>query len=79
MKSGFCPKCGSNEIHRYTHSLELSKLMQMEVKVSVTDYICFDCGYMESYLSSADIQHLMRQEDKSTSSKNKKPKRKNDE
>lgn len=74
MKSGFCPKCESNEVKRYSRTAELQKFMQNAVTVSVTDYVCFNCGYMESYASNTDLGHLKLKEE-SNKGKDKKKKR----
>lgn len=55
MKSGFCPKCGSNEVDIY--NCERQDLLGY--RGYVDEYICFNCGYSEQYFLEAGLR-LMR-------------------
>ena len=51
MKNGKCPKCGSNEIYAFT-SITVRHLLPVAMLriVSLGDYICCQCGFVETYL-----------------------------
>jgi C4-type Zn-finger protein len=76
MKDGFCPKCGSNDIHAYNASRKVpTKYFGV---VFVSDYLCFNCGYMETY---AVHPHALKKrlERRLRELEEDKPKRKNDQ
>ena len=63
MKSGVCPKCGSRNIYTNIGNSKKSKFVaqghgllisQSYLRgfnfVSFDDYVCTDCGYVESYI-----------------------------
>ena len=57
MKSGKCPKCDSARVHCNSLRGPLSKGTSSQIQISAWDtdqidnYVCVDCGYMESYLA----------------------------
>jgi predicted nucleic-acid-binding Zn-ribbon protein len=83
MKSGKCPKCGSENIYvsglsRTTGSLILLKMGFFENKVaSLIHYVCDDCQYSESYV--ADDESMKNIREHWTPMNPHKAKRKNDE
>lgn len=63
MKSGICPKCGSNNIHTNTdlhyfgkpgafggNSIQISTFRWNGGTATLDSYICVDCGFLESYV-----------------------------
>ena len=61
MKSGTCPKCASESVYSGT-SIPLKKgpFGSNSIPISLTsvaaldNYVCTDCGYVESYISDAE-------------------------
>ncbi len=58
MKSGVCPKCGSDEVYSGPSSSLLSKrynIIPITIwSYTVLDYyVCVNCGYVENYISDA--------------------------
>jgi len=58
MRSGKCPKCGSEEVHEGsqvyfkrgsygTNSIPITFFYT----VPLDNYVCVDCGYVESYVA----------------------------
>ena len=67
MKNGNCPKCGSSEIFAGTEVFPKSGPFSCNaIPVSLTamapldNYVCGDCGYLESYISRPDDIDLIR-------------------
>lgn len=61
MKSGTCPKCGSKNIYSGADlMLKGGPFGSNTVPISLTsmaakdNYVCVDCGLVESYVSEAD-------------------------
>ena len=62
MKSGICPKCGSSKVFS-AHKLPLKggPFGSNSIPVSLTrlaaldNYVCTECGLVESYIADADI------------------------
>ncbi len=61
MKTGKCPKCGSDDVHSGTHlfpktgpfasnSIPISLLSM----AALDNYVCVKCGYVERYVSGAE-------------------------
>ena len=59
MRSGTCPKCGSSEVYSGAHMHPWSKLgydwantipIAFLSFASLDNYVCVDCGYVESYI-----------------------------
>ena len=51
MKSGKCPKCGSNEIYRgRSHNQRSALNITMFRHARLEDFICASCGLTESYV-----------------------------
>lgn len=51
MQSGKCPKCGSNHIYKKNAVGHRSYILAGFLRfVKLTDYICSECGYVESYI-----------------------------
>ena len=61
MKSGICPKCGSDNVFT-AHSLPLKggPFASNSIPVSLTsmaaldNYVCTDCGLVESYIGETE-------------------------
>jgi hypothetical protein len=61
MKSGICTKCGSNKVFS-AENLPLkggpfgsnSIPISLTVMAALDNYVCADCGLVESYLADAD-------------------------
>lgn len=59
MRNGVCPKCGSNEIYmraenkggENVNSIPLGGFWSIRY-FGLDNYICVECGYVESYISS---------------------------
>jgi hypothetical protein len=86
MKSGKCPKCGSENIYRspkrrpagYSGNKILIKLGWFANKgANLTHYVCEHCNYIESYVADEKSMQSIREE--WTSLNPRKSKRKNDE
>ena len=67
MKSGQCPKCGANEIFAGTEVFPKSgPFTSNAIPVSLTtmapldNYVCGDCGYVESFISRKDDIAIIR-------------------
>lgn len=61
MKTGVCPKCQSTEIYSGTDiPLKKGPFGSNAIPVSMTsiaaldNYVCIDCGYVESYIAETD-------------------------
>lgn len=57
MKSGFCPKCGSNEVRIFP---KRSTMLGSNQKVYVDDYCCMNCGYTETYTQELSVKMLQQ-------------------
>jgi predicted nucleic-acid-binding Zn-ribbon protein len=60
MKNDKCPKCGSREIYSGTDVFPKSgPFTSNSIPISLTsiaaldNYVCTDCGYVESYIADA--------------------------
>ena len=65
MKDGLCPKCGSHEIYSGQHLFPKSgPFGSNSIPVSLTslaaldNYVCVDCGYLESYVESSKLAEI---------------------
>jgi predicted nucleic-acid-binding Zn-ribbon protein len=61
VKTGHCPKCGSDEVYSgATLPLKKGPFGSNSIPVTLTsiaaldNYVCHRCGYIESYISDAD-------------------------
>ena len=61
MKSGICPKCGSDNVYSSQHlPLKGGPFASNSIPVSLTsmaaldNYVCTDCGLVERYIADAD-------------------------
>jgi predicted nucleic-acid-binding Zn-ribbon protein len=52
MKSGTCPKCNLSNV--YFKEYALDKVTLDGRGVEYIDYVCTDCGYFETYITSKD-------------------------
>jgi predicted RNA-binding Zn-ribbon protein involved in translation (DUF1610 family) len=52
MKSGKCPKCGSDEIYKSATYLGHRQWWGLTIfsSVRIHEFICCDCGLVETYL-----------------------------
>lgn len=57
MKSGFCPKCESNEIFVDESTTEQTHRMG---DLTFQIYICLNCGYSEQYLTEHDREQIQK-------------------
>jgi len=63
MKNGQCPKCNSKQIFKHKGSTYRSLLSIRFLKnTALTDYVCCDCGYTESYVEDSDALEVIKQE-----------------
>jgi len=53
MKNGKCPKCKSTNVYTKDWGLESRKISGRSQMHS--DYICTDCGYVESYYTRKEV------------------------
>lgn len=61
MKSGKCPKCGSTNIHSKMALGWRATLTVCFLNHAVLeDFICVDCGYLESYVSKKSKLDLIK-------------------
>lgn len=67
MKSGFCPKCGSNEVKVFD---KVHKVVS-DKTVLVDDYVCMDCGYTEAYVRKYSLYLLDTQQNETNDKKKK--------
>jgi predicted nucleic-acid-binding Zn-ribbon protein len=60
LKSGSCPKCGSNEVYTTQGSLKRGERMILPVsswkQFFLDTYICSNCGHFEEYISDDDLK-----------------------
>lgn len=54
MKSGVCPKCGSEEVYRGKPLYPTSIPANAIALEGAGQYICFGCGYTETYLAKGN-------------------------
>jgi predicted nucleic-acid-binding Zn-ribbon protein len=60
LKSGTCPKCGSNEVYT-THGI-MKRGERMILPISswkrffLDTYICVNCGHFEEYINDDDLK-----------------------
>jgi hypothetical protein len=52
MKNGTCPKCDSSNVYFKPYALD--KVTLDGRGVEYVDYVCTDCGYFETYITSKD-------------------------
>ena len=52
MKSGKCPKCDSSNVYFKPYALD--KVTLDGRSVEYVGYVCTDCGYFETYITSKD-------------------------
>jgi len=58
LKSGTCPKCGSNEVYTDRELLKRGERMQIVISswkwFSLDTYICLTCGHFEEYINEKE-------------------------
>ncbi len=59
MKSGKCPKCGGQDV-RWQKGMSKRDDLRVSVfsGVALCDYICGQCGYVESYVVAEDLEKV---------------------
>ncbi len=67
MKNGRCPKCDSSQVFSGADVFPKSGPFTCNaIPISLTalapldNYVCFDCGYIESYISTAEDLETVR-------------------
>ena len=67
MKSGTCPKCRSDKVYSGTEVFPKSGPFGCNsIPVSLTsiaaldNYVCADCGYMESYIEKDKLEEIAK-------------------
>ncbi len=64
LKSGTCPNCDSKNIHYQKKLMGARSVIYVGFlysHVKLTEYVCVDCGLVESYLkSNADMEKLSK-------------------
>ena len=75
MKSGKCPKCQSNNVYSGAKVFPKSgPFGSNSIPVSLTsiaaldNYVCVDCGYIESYVESDKLEEIARKWQKAEAS-----------
>ena len=59
MKSGICPKCGSEEVFKGNSTSNVQVQTSPVHARPATTYICTDCGYYEFYgLPGVDLDRM---------------------
>ena len=61
MKSGKCPKCGGKDV-RFQKGMSKRSTLKLAayIEVALYDYICGDCGYLESYVEAYDLETVRK-------------------
>ncbi len=66
MKSGTCPRCGSEEVHSGANVFSKTGTMGSNTipigglyfgSVALDNYVCVACGYVESYVGGQKARH----------------------
>lgn len=61
LKSGTCPRCGSNEVYttkdKYRANYRSVVLVSALKAFRVDTYACIQCGYFEEYIMEKDLQN----------------------
>lgn len=67
MKSGVCPKCDSKNVYSGANIFPKSgPFGSNSIPVSLTsiaaldNYVCVDCGYVESYVEADKLEEIAR-------------------
>lgn len=61
MKSGICPKCGSSDVWCKTSMGYRGALMLgLFTSIPLTDYVCAECGYVESYVKEDQMNRMRK-------------------
>lgn len=64
MKDGKCPKCGSSDVlHVEKRYPEVRGIVGVSLwsRVTVDDFVCGNCGFVEKYLSDlADVEKIRK-------------------
>jgi predicted nucleic-acid-binding Zn-ribbon protein len=66
MKTGRCPKCGSNDVRAGTDvPVKSGRFNAIPVTflsgAPLDNYVCANCGYVESYIANArDLQKIIK-------------------
>ena len=63
MRSGTCPKCGTEDVYfleGQTHRSTLEHRGWADL-TNTTDYVCGNCGYVEEYLRTSEDMEKVRQ------------------
>lgn len=75
MKSGVCPKCDSKNVYCGTNIFPKSgPFGSNSIPVSLTsiaaldNYVCVDCGYVESYVEEDKLEEIARKWQKAAAS-----------
>lgn len=68
MKSGICPKCGAAEVYAGTNVFNKSGSYYVNAipvtfwhYAALDNYVCGECGYVESYIADAQQLHRIRE------------------
>ena len=61
LKSGTCPKCGSNEVYTDREALKRGERMQLVISswksIFLDSYICLTCGYFEEHVPEDELRN----------------------
>jgi uncharacterized Zn finger protein len=60
MKSGICPKCGSEEVYKRKSGGYTTVMITRFTGVITYYYVCAECGYVESYIEERDKLETIR-------------------
>lgn len=65
MKSGVCPKCGSDKILVFSQDgkekfVDCEKLGKLKGDIVTTRYACCECGYTERYFEDENLEKLKK-------------------
>ncbi len=60
LKSGTCPKCGSNEVYTDRGALKRGERMQLVISswksIFLDSYLCITCGYFEEHVPEEELR-----------------------
>ena len=71
MKSGICPKCGSDEVYKRESAYHVVIWLSWKSRSLPYYYVCADCGHVEWYIEEQDDLETIRKKWKHATGKHK--------